>query len=152
MHIKRKNYQKGFTLIELMIVIAIIGILAAIAIPAYQDYTGKAQLGDAIAIASGRKVAIAEAAINTGALTGLDGNTNGIPPDVTTDAGKYANSVTVAAGVITSTMKTTGVSKCAQGKVVKLTPILNTTDPSAPIKWTCYSDASCKPSTCGDSS
>ena len=151
MNTQMRKIQQGFTLIELMIVIAIIGILAAIAIPAYQDYTGKAQLGDAIAIASGRKVAVAEAAINTGNLTGLNGGTNGIPADVASEAGKYAASVAVAAGVITATMKSTGVSKCAQGKIVRLTPILNTADPSAPIKWTCYSDAACKPSTCGDS-
>lgn len=147
----RNMRQQGFTLIELMIVIAIIGILAAIAIPAYQDYTGKAQLGDAIAIASGRKVAVAEAYINTGSLTNLDGDTNGIPPNTTTGAGKYAESLVVDEGVITATMKATGVASCVQGKIVRLTPV-EPAQASDPIKWTCYSDASCKPSTCGDSS
>ena len=59
-----KKYQQGFTLIELMIVVAIIGILAAIALPAYQDYTVRAKVSEGLTLASGAKVAVAENAAN----------------------------------------------------------------------------------------
>ena len=147
MNTQMRKMQQGFTLIELMIVIAIIGILAALAIPAYQDYTGRAQLGDALSLASGRKTAVSEAISITGALTGLDGGTNGIAANVASGAGKFADAISVAGGVITVTMKATGVASCVQSKHVKLTPVpgANAGDPT---KWECASDASCKPSTC----
>jgi type IV pilus assembly protein PilA len=63
-----KKVQQGFTLIELMIVVAIIGILAAIAIPAYQDYTIRSQVSEGLSLASGSKVAVAEFFQNEGAL------------------------------------------------------------------------------------
>ena len=99
-----KTIQKGFTLIELMIVVAIIGILAAIAIPAYQDYTQRAQVGEAMTLVSDAKTAIAEFA-----------QTNGEYPDIaTTDLadlnidgtviGQYASFAVGANGVITATM------------------------------------------------
>ncbi|HGL9776345.1 TPA: pilin, partial [Neisseria gonorrhoeae] len=58
--------QKGFTLIELMIVIAIVGILAAVALPAYQDYTARAQVSEAILLAEGQKSAVTEYYLNHG--------------------------------------------------------------------------------------
>ena len=139
--------QQGFTLIELMIVIAIIGILAAIAIPAYQDYTGRAQLGDAITIGAGFKTPIAECGMTKGALTDCDANSNGIPAGIASGAGKYADVVAIADGVITVTMKSTGVASCASGKGVKLTPTLSATA-GVPVKWDCASNATCKPATC----
>ncbi|MFT4592055.1 MAG: type IV pilus assembly protein PilA, partial [Gammaproteobacteria bacterium] len=66
MEIKMKTIQKGFTLIELMIVVAIIGILAAIAIPAYQDYTIRAQVTEGLSLASAAKTAVAEFYMNEG--------------------------------------------------------------------------------------
>jgi len=142
-----RKVQQGFTLIELMIVVAIIGILAAIALPAYTDYTGKAQLSEGITLTGGVKTAVAEAYNQTGALTGLDGGTNGLPANVASGAGKYADSITTTAGVIVVTMKATGLSACAQGKTVTLTPTPGaaTTDP---LKWACTSTATCKPASC----
>jgi type IV pilus assembly protein PilA len=145
-----KRVQQGFTLIELMIVVAIIGILAAIAIPAYQDYTGKAQLTEALNITSAVKAAVAQCAIEQGALTNCSGGSNGVPANVTSNAGKYAESIQTSAGVITVTMKSTGVANCVKGKTVTLTPTY--TDGAATITWACSTTASCAPSSCSISS
>ena len=95
-----KKVQQGFTLIELMIVVAIIGILAAIAIPAYQDYTIRAQVSEGINLASGAKAAIAEYFMDTGALPGSN-TAAGLEPTIT---GNYVTGVAVGPqGVVTVT-------------------------------------------------
>src|SRR6187551_2508535 len=129
-----KRIQQGFTLIELMIVVAIIGILAAIAIPQYQNYTGRAQLSDAITIAGGLKTAVGEVYQVTGDSTSADSGSLGIPASIASGAGKYANGVSVVDGVITVSMNATGVASCVQSKVVTLTPNWPSSQ-DAPISW-----------------
>ncbi|MBH6231417.1 pilin [Neisseria meningitidis] len=123
--------QKGFTLIELMIVIAIVGILAAVALPAYQDYTARAQVSEAILLAEGQKSAVTEYYLNHG--TWPDGNSNAGVASSSTIKGKYVKEVTVANGVITATMLSSGVNKEIQGK--KLSLWAKRQDGS--VKWFC---------------
>ncbi|EMT2872685.1 pilin, partial [Neisseria gonorrhoeae] len=106
--------QKGFTLIELMIVIAIVGILAAVALPAYQDYTARAQVSEAILLAEGQKSAVTEYYLNHGKWP--KDNTSAGVANPTEIKGKYVQSVTVANGVVTAQMKSDGVNKEIQGK------------------------------------
>ncbi|ENW3324689.1 pilin [Neisseria gonorrhoeae] len=93
--------QKGFTLIELMIVIAIVGILAAVALPAYQDYTARAQVSEAILLAEGQKSAVTEYYLNNGEWP-KDNASAGVASTPTDIKGKYVQKVEVAKGVVTA--------------------------------------------------
>ena len=93
-----KQIQKGFTLIELMIVVAIIGILAAIAIPAYQDYTIRAQVTEGLNLASAVKAGVSESFANTGAWPATLTQAGGDPANP--PQGKYVTGIVVAAGTI----------------------------------------------------
>ncbi|HGP7382386.1 TPA: pilin [Neisseria gonorrhoeae] len=110
--------QKGFTLIELMIVIAIVGILAAVALPAYQDYTARAQVSEAILLAEGQKSAVTEYYLNHGEWP-KDNDSAGVA-SASKIIGKYVESVTVANGVVTAKMKSDGVNNEIQGKRLSL--------------------------------
>ncbi|HEZ1368550.1 TPA: pilin [Neisseria meningitidis] len=123
--------QKGFTLIELMIVIAIVGILAAVALPAYQDYTARAQVSEAILLAEGQKSAVTEYYLNHGEWPG--NNTSAGVASSSTIKGKYVKEVTVANGVITATMLSTGVNKEIQGKKLSLWAKRQ----AGSVKWFC---------------
>ncbi|HGP7489235.1 TPA: pilin, partial [Neisseria gonorrhoeae] len=101
--------QKGFTLIELMIVIAIVGILAAVALPAYQDYTARAQVSEAILLAEGQKSAVTEYYLNNGEWP-KDNASAGVA-SASKIIGKYVKQVEVKNGVVTAQMASTGVNK-----------------------------------------
>ncbi|HGH6535105.1 TPA: pilin, partial [Neisseria meningitidis] len=100
--------QKGFTLIELMIVIAIVGILAAVALPAYQDYTARAQVSEAILLAEGQKSAVTEYYLNHGIWP--SNNSSAGVASASDIKGKYVKSVEVKNGVVTATMASSNVN------------------------------------------
>ncbi|ENV6908567.1 pilin, partial [Neisseria gonorrhoeae] len=110
--------QKGFTLIELMIVIAIVGILAAVALPAYQDYTARAQVSEAILLAEGQKSAVTEYYLNNGKWPADNGDAG--VASASDIKGKYVKEVKVENGVVTAEMASTGVNKEIQGKRLSL--------------------------------
>ncbi|ENT1287253.1 prepilin-type N-terminal cleavage/methylation domain-containing protein, partial [Neisseria gonorrhoeae] len=123
--------QKGFTLIELMIVIAIVGILAAVALPAYQDYTARAQVSEAILLAEGQKSAVTEYYLNHG-IWPKDNTSAGVA-SASDIKGKYVKEVEVKNGVVTATMLSSGVNNEIQGK--KLSLWAKRQDGS--VKWFC---------------
>ncbi|EMS5990328.1 pilin, partial [Neisseria gonorrhoeae] len=123
--------QKGFTLIELMIVIAIVGILAAVALPAYQDYTARAQVSEAILLAEGQKSAVTEYYLNHGKWP--ENNDKAGVASASKIIGKYVEKVEVAKGVVTAQMASTGVNKEIKGK--KLSLWAKRQDGS--VKWFC---------------
>jgi type IV pilus assembly protein PilA len=137
----KKQIQQGFTLIELMIVVAIIGILAAVAIPAYQDYTAKAQASEAYTLLAGFKTPVVELASSAGVATACDASQY----PTATSTGKSVASITLAAGtggtttcLLTATFRTAGVNaKLAPGGTAKKVAMLydGTTG-----QWTCGSD------------
>ncbi|HFB3037778.1 TPA: pilin [Neisseria gonorrhoeae] len=123
--------QKGFTLIELMIVIAIVGILAAVALPAYQDYTARAQVSEAILLAEGQKSAVTEYYLNHGEWP--ENNTSAGVASSDKIKGKYVQKVEVAKGVVTAEMASSNVNKEIKGK--KLSLWAKRQDGS--VKWFC---------------
>jgi type IV pilus assembly protein PilA len=126
--------QQGFTLIELMIVVAIIGILAAIAIPAYQDYTIRAQVSEGLNLAGGAKAAVAEYTMDRGVFPS-DNNNAGISAAVDI-SGKYVTSVTVGAndGVITVLY---GGSGPAHATLAGNSLTLSATTQAGSVEWAC---------------
>ncbi|HFA1116770.1 TPA: pilin, partial [Neisseria gonorrhoeae] len=110
--------QKGFTLIELMIVIAIVGILAAVALPAYQDYTARAQVSEAILLAEGQKSAVTEYYLNHGKWP--KDNTSAGVASASDIKGKYVKEVEVKNGVVTAKMASSNVNKEIKDKRLSL--------------------------------
>lgn len=133
-----KKMQQGFTLIELMIVVAIIGILAAIALPAYQDYTIRTKVSEGMVLAGEAKVAVAETAASLGGVANVTAANSGFTfPAAGTD---YVTSIAVGNnGVITVTMGGTEGTGATTEPVIVLTPTqANAEDP---ITWACTTTA-----------
>ena len=133
----KRSMQKGFTLIELMIVVAIIGILAAVALPAYQDYTVRAKVSEVILAASSGKTAVAEYVQVNGVMPA-----SGSSP-VTTQASKYVASVgytgtSNSVGVITVITSATGGDANLVSKQLDLTGTLTST---GQVTWVCTAGA-----------
>jgi len=127
-----KSVQKGFTLIELMIVVAIIGILAAIAIPAYQDYTIRAQVTEGLNLASDLKAAIGELYADKGDKTQINSNAGGLPA-ATDKTGKYVKQILVTDGTIEITFGN-DANKKIDGSKLTLQPGAN---PNGDVVWYC---------------
>ena len=142
MQIKR-SVQKGFTLIELMIVVAIIGILAAVALPAYQDYTTRAKVSEVVIMTAPAKLAVAETSSSLGGLASLTATNSGY---VFPGATKYVSGITVAdtTGVVTAV----SIVPTATGNIV-LTPTAVGSS-TGQLSWRCTSTIAAKylPSEC----
>ena len=136
----KKNMQ-GFTLIELMIVIAILGILLAIAIPAYQDYLARARAAEGLNMAAPAKLAVSESILSHPSNAApADATAAGYTPATST----YVQSIAVGAGgVITVTTRDTG---CATAPVFQMTPTFN----NGKVGWTCVATQgdACAPASC----
>lgn len=140
-----KKVQQGFTLIELMIVVAIIGILAAIAIPAYQDYTIRAQVSEGAVLADGVKTPLAEFWNNAGHYT-TSPLSAGLPSSSTSIVGKYVSAVNAAAstggGVIAvyySSSSPQSANSKINGMILAYSAFASSTQGS--ILWNCKSTA-----------
>lgn len=140
----KAQMQKGFTLIELMIVVAIIGILAAIALPAYQDYTTRAKVTEAIGFASAAKTAVSEYVLSRDAWP-ADNSAAGLAKTISSPV---VSNVQVANEVITVTLSSGGLGEANGG-----TFTLTGSTAGAGVSWTCaplavpskFMPSSCRP-------
>ena len=126
--------QQGFTLIELMIVVAIVAILAAIALPAYQDYIIRSQVSEAAVLLDGTKTSVTEYFENKGSFPA--NNTSGGLPTAASITGNYVSSVTTAAGVTTALMGNSA-NTAVKGEHLKLTAA--TAAGAGSVTYTCSS-------------
>lgn len=141
MNMHRKA-QQGFTLIELMIVVAIIGILAAVAIPAYQDYTIRAQVSEGMAVASEAKASISDFYSSRGRLpSAVSRSEAGLPAAAASISGTYVASVDLGdSGALTITYGNRANNNI-QGKILSLRPARHATNSTGPLAWICGNGA-----------
>lgn len=140
-----KRVQQGFTLIELMIVVAIIGILAAVAIPAYQDYTVRTKVSEGLALASGAKTSVSETRLSAGAWP-IDNTTAGLSPSGSIVGNNVAGVQVGGGGTITITYSN---DAAIAASTVVLTPTLA----GGSVIWDCiggdvnpkYRPGNCRP-------
>jgi type IV pilus assembly protein PilA len=136
----KRAIQKGFTLIELMIVVAIIGILAAVALPAYQDYTIRAQVTESMALASGLKTAVADYFSASGAFPATNqaavcGDSSSSCTSAATDnKGNYTSSIAVTTGGGLNITFGNKANASIAAKLLSLRPALDT---ASNVSWIC---------------
>ncbi|WP_340648504.1 pilin [Pseudoxanthomonas winnipegensis] len=133
----KKNMQGGFTLIELMIVVAIIAILAAIALPAYQDYTIRSRVSELAVMASAVKNTVAENIANNGGVIGTSGNCKGFSGTAATK-----NMKSLACDDTTGEITATGDDVLTKKTVLKFKPSVPTADAAVGTTWTCTGSGS----------